>query len=93
MHQNSRSIYQCTAAPSEFQTPERTLLTYNPETRRLYIHLIDYPLAKLPVSFADKIEYAQFLHDGSEVKFDESAIYTPVVKPDTEIPVIEVFLK
>ena len=93
MHQNSRSIYHCTAAPEGFQTPERTLLTYNPETRRLYIHLIDYPLGRLSVSFADRIEYAQFLHDGSELKIEDSFIYTPVVKPETEIPVIEVFLK
>ena len=93
MHQNSRSIYHCTAAPADFQTPERTILTYNPETNRLYIHLIDYPLSRLAVSFADKIAYAQFLHDGSEIKFDKEYIHTPVLKPDCEIPVIEVFLK
>ncbi|MBR1575799.1 MAG: alpha-L-fucosidase [Bacteroidales bacterium] len=93
MHQNSRSIYGCTAAPADFEAPERTLLTYNPEARRLYIHLIDYPLARLSVSFTDRIEYAQFLHDGSEIRFDEKYIYTPVQKPDTEVPVIEVFLK
>jgi len=93
MHQNGRSIYQCTAAPAGFEAPERTLLTYNPETNRLYIHLIDYPLDRLAVSFADKIEYAQFLHDGSEIKFDKEFIYTPVTKPNTEVPVIEVFLK
>ena len=93
MHQNGRSIYGCTAAPAGFEAPERTLLTYNPETKRLYIHLIDYPLGRLAVSFADKIEYAQFLHDGSEIKFDKSSISVPVVKPETEVPVIEVFLK
>ncbi|MBR1927826.1 MAG: alpha-L-fucosidase [Bacteroidales bacterium] len=93
MRANSRSIYCCTAAPKEFEAPERTLLTYNPATNRLYIHLIDYPLSRLAVSFADKIGYAQFLHDGSEIRFDKEFIYTPVVKPDTEVPVIEVFLK
>ncbi len=93
MHYNSRSIYGCTAAPEEFKVPQRTLLTYNPEKKRLYVHLIDYPLGKLGIEFADKIEYAQFLHDGSEIKFDKNFLYTPVLKPDTEVPVIEIFLK
>ena len=52
---------------------------------------------------AGKIEYAQFLHDGSEVKYLENAqivgdsmtntFMLPVNKPKTIIPVIEVFLK
>ncbi len=93
MHANGRSIYGCTAAPEGFQTPERTLLTYNPEKNRLYVHLIDYPLGKLAIGFADKIEYAQFLHDGSEIKFDKGFLSIPVVKPDVEVPVIEIYLK
>ena len=93
MHANSRSIYGCTAAPEDIKAPERTLLTYNPETNRLYVHLIDYPLARLGIEFGDKIEYAQFLHDGSEIKFDNEFLYTPVLKPDVEVPVIEIFLK
>jgi len=93
MRVNSRSIYGCTAAPEGIKTPERTLLTYNPETRRLYVHLIDYPLSRLGIDFSDRIEYAQFLHDGSEIKFDKDFLYTPVVKPDVEVPVIEIFLK
>ena len=93
MHANSRSIYGCTAAPEGFNAPERTLLTYNPETRRLYIHLIDYPMGSLRFDFADKVEYAQFLHDGSEIKFSKDSFSLPVLKPDVEIPVIEVFLK
>jgi len=50
-----------------------------------------------------KIEYAQFLHDASEVKFMETAqivgdsvsntFMLPVNKPNTIVPVIEVFLK
>ena len=50
-----------------------------------------------------KIEYAQFLHDASEVKFMETVqvvgdkvnntFMLPVVKPHSIIPVIEVFLK
>ncbi len=93
MHFNSRSIYGCTAAPEGFPVPERTLLTYNPEKNRLYVHLIDYPLSRLGIGFANRIEYAQFLHDGSEITFDEEFLYFPVVKPDVEVPVVEIFLK
>lgn len=38
MEQHNRSIYGCTAAPDEFKTPDNRLLTYNPETNRIYIH-------------------------------------------------------
>lgn len=106
MHFNSRSIYGCTQAPDEFNAPERTVMTYNPEKHILYVHLLDYPMGHLEIDFADRIEYAQFLHDGSEVQImsklyhaqsGDNATHTffnlPVVKPDVEISVIEVFLK
>lgn len=93
MHFNSRAIYGCTAAPDDIKAPERTILTYNPETNRLYIHLIDYPMGKLGIEFSDRIEYAQFLHDGSEIQFDKDFLKLPIVKPDIEVPVIEIFLK
>ena len=77
----------------------------------LYIHLYAYPFDNMKVQgLAGKVEYAQFLHDGSEVKFtdgtvellsddkqedDETAtfFYLPHVKPNSLVPVIEVFLK
>jgi alpha-L-fucosidase len=105
---NSRSIYGCTQAPDEFEVPDNTLLTYNPETNRLYIHLLEYPLQNfLLKGYKDKIKYAQFLHDASEIRISRPHGYwikqevgdndvnlsLPVVKPDVEIPVIEVFLK
>ena len=106
MHGNSRSIYGCTQAPDGFVAPERTLLTYNPETNRLYIHLLDYPMGRLNISFADKVEYAQFLHDASEIAIERKTPHSqsgdeseqvyfklPVIKPNVEIPVIEVYLK
>jgi len=58
--------------------------------------------------YADKIKYAQFLHDNSEIKFttqqshefsklneksNDLLLRLPVQKPGTEIPVIEVSLK
>jgi len=109
MDLNNRSIYQCTEAPSEFKAPENSLLTYNPETKRLYIHLLDYPLQRYTLKgFAGKVNYAQFLHDGTEIQFGEPRhnvtyqevrtesdviLMLPVVKPDVEIPVIELILQ
>jgi len=93
MHFNSRAIYECTEAPEGFKTPANSLLTYNPKTNRLYISLLDYPLSRINADFMDKVEYAQFLHDASEIKFDEKGFLLPVLKPNTEIPVIEVYLK
>jgi len=108
MKYNGRSIYGCTQAPEDFTAPDHTLLTYNPETSRLYIHLLDYPMKNfLLKGYGDKVKYAQFLHDASEIligkpyghwiqqETDETDInlLLPVNKPDVEIPVIELFLK
>lgn len=95
---NSRSIYECTEAPVDFKAPANTLLTYNPKTNRLYIHMLDYPMGSMNVAFGDKIDYVQFLHDASEIKMkknkDGSCILSlPIEKPNIEIPVLEVFLK
>ena len=103
---NSRAIYGCTAAPDGFAAPEGTKLTYNPVTRRLYVHLLEYPVRVLPIAFSDKVEYAQFLHDGSELKLTvprhvsgeprtdlPASLHLPVAKPPVEIPVVEMFLK
>ena len=109
MKYNSRSIYGCTEAPEDFEAPLNTILTYNPELNRLYIHLLDYPLTnfRLP-GYKDKIKYAQFLHDASEIQVtapyghhmqgsvateDDLNLRLPVIKPGLEIPVIEVFLE
>jgi alpha-L-fucosidase len=108
MKANGRSIYNCTQAPDEFEAPEHSLLTYNPETKRLYIHLLDYPLTnfRLP-GYKGKIKYAQFLHDASEIQITapyghhmQGSIATendlnlrlPLNKPNVEIPVIELIL-
>ncbi len=108
MKYNSRSIYGCTQAPEEFVAPEHSILTYNPETNRLYIHLIDYPITnyRLP-GMRGKVKYAQFLHDASELLItapyghhrqgdiateDDLNLRLPVNKPNVEIPVIELIL-
>ncbi len=106
---HGRSIYGCTQAPKEFEAPEHTILTYNPTTNRLYIHLLDYPITnfRLP-GYKGKVKYAQFLHDASEILITapyghhmQGSIATeadlnlrlPVIKPNVEIPVIELFLE
>ena len=100
MKYNSRSIYGCTMAEPEFKAPTGTYLTQSEDESRLYIHLLSYPFDALDMDqLADKIEYAQFLHDASEIRYkpvkDSNAIrFTlPVVKPNQLVPVIEVLLK
>ncbi|KAF0233261.1 MAG: hypothetical protein FD181_3812 [Prolixibacteraceae bacterium] len=107
MKYNSRSIYGCTEAPKDFIVPDNTLLTYNPKTKRMYIHLLDYPMTNFLLrSYGDKVRYAQFLHDGSEIKIgkpqghwiqqetieNDINLILPIIKPNVEIPVIELFL-
>ena len=107
MHWNARSVYGCTVAPEGIAAPNGTAITYNPKTNRAYIHLYDYPMGMLPVAWIDRIEYAQFLHDGSELFLrrppkshshtgnihQTGGIVLPVVKPNVEVPVIELWLK
>lgn len=108
MQINSKSIYGCTQAPDGFIKPDNTLLTYNPVTKKLYIHLLVYPLQVLVLpGYAGKVKYAQFLADNSEIKVvhqkpeaknkEESGndlrLTIPVKKPNGEIPVIELSLR
>jgi alpha-L-fucosidase len=108
LRNHGRSIYGCTEAPAAFKAPPDCRLTYNPETQRLYAHLFAWPFMELHLDgFAGKVKYAQFLHDGSEVRLAEREAYQaavdsistntltlrlPVQKPNTTVPVIELFL-
>lgn len=98
MKYNSRSIYGCTMADSCFKAPANTLLTQSEDGKRLYIHLLNYPFASLQMNdLFGKIDYVQFLHDGSEILYTENngtlKFTLPVVMAQTINPVIEVFLK
>jgi len=109
MKYNSRSIYGCTAAPEEFETPDNCLLTYNPKTNRLYVHVLEWPFKTLYLpGLAGKVKYAQLLNDASELQLKTTKgawlddtkkgdkglkIGIPVRKPNVEVPVIEIFLK
>ena len=106
----SRSIYGCTMAEKEFTAPNGCRLTQSEDGKRLYVHLFQYPYANLELpGFAGKVEYAQFLHDGSELLMTEKQVEhfsegrsasddllvlkLPVPKPDILVPVVELFLK
>lgn len=110
MKYNSRSIYGCTMAEPEFKAPRGTRLTQSEDGKRLYVHLVEYPFQFVELrGMAGKVDYAQFLHDGSELlmregdpghiseaqtKADDLLVITiPATKPDVEVPVIELFLK
>jgi alpha-L-fucosidase len=109
MQVNGRSIYGATQAPDAFKAPANTLLTFNARTNRLYVHLLVWPMGEVVLpGYAGRVAYAQLLHDGSEVRMstrrsttwmDESTtsgdlvLKLPMLKPDAEIPVIELMLK
>ena len=110
MKYNSRSIYGCGAAPESFPEPHKCLYTYNAKTNRLYLHILDWPYVTLRCpALGRHVAYAQFLHDGSEVRFSENGpgeqtdptsppggltFYLPDVQPGgVLVPTIEIFLK
>lgn len=109
MHYNSRSIYGCTQVPEGIVAPNGTMLTYNQDYNRLYVHLIRYPYKEIKLTgIKGKVSYAQFLHDASEIKLKKQkgawldevddgqhtvTLSIPIEKPDMQIPVIEVFLE
>ena len=78
MRQHGRSIYGCTA--SQFTPPPDCRFTQN--GNRLYLHVFSWPFRHIHLDgFAGRVEYAQLLNDGSEVKMreiipDETALYT-----------------
>ena len=75
MKYNSRSIYNCTMAEPEFEAPRGTRLTQSLDGKRLYVHLVEYPYAFLEFNgLGGKIDYAQFLHDGSEILYTEGKV-------------------
>ena len=80
-------------------------MTYDPKTNVLYLHILEWPIKVLPITFSSRVAYAQLLHDGSEVQIQQprhvsgdlrkdvpASLILPVRKPDVEIPVVEMFL-
>jgi alpha-L-fucosidase len=68
MKRHDRSIYGCTEAPDGLVPPQDCRYTYNPDTKRLYVHVFAWPFIHLHLDgLAGKVEYAQLLNDASEV--------------------------
>jgi alpha-L-fucosidase len=112
MKVNGRSIYNCTMAEPDLlgSLPPDARFTQSQDGKRLYLHLFAYPFAHVLLKgLAGRVDYAQFLHDASEIKFTEGAVRhfsegaakgdgllvleLPPVKPPVVVPVIELFLK
>ena len=110
MKVNGRSIYGCTMAEPGLEAPRDCRYTQSEDGKRLYLHLFAYPFAFLYLKgLAGKVDYAQFLHDGSEVLYTEGkmehfgeglpqdddgiVLKLPAVKPDCLVPVVEIMLK
>ncbi len=75
MKYNSRSIYGCTQAEPEIKVPNGCMATQSEDGKRLYIHLVSYPFAYIELNdMAGKIDYVQFLHDGSELIYSENKL-------------------
>ena len=102
MKLHNRSIYGCTEALVDFKCPDNCILTYNPTKKRIYVHILNWPLKQLYLDgYKGKVKYAQLLNDASEIQFTDLAeqnektlsLQLPVQKPDVVVPVIELFLK
>ncbi len=109
MDEHSASIYGCTAAPAEWAEPDNCLYTWHPGNRKLYLHILEYPVKYLFLpGLADKVKFARFLNDGSEVRFMATpapqsimasllppgtlGLSLPPVPPPVTVPVIELTL-
>ena len=103
---HARAIYGCTQ--SEYTPPADCRYTQNGD--RLYLHIFSWPFRHIHIEgLRGKIDYAQMLHDASQVAIlDPSAadshitpgssetsivLELPVIAPDVVVPVIELFLK
>ena len=104
MERHSAAIYGCTQ--SEFRAPQDCRLTQN--GKKLYVHVFAWPFKHLHLpGLGGKVEFARFLHDGSEVPLtrsewethqltlqpDEQLLFLPIKKPDVIVPVIELTLR
>jgi alpha-L-fucosidase len=104
MKLHNRSIYGCSAAPEDYKKPDNCLLTYNPKSNRLYVHVLNWPFRYLHLEgYQGKVKYAQLLNDASEIQFaarrrnwmandNTLTLELPVQAPEVTIPVIELFL-
>ena len=77
MKRHDRSIYGCTQAPDGFPSPQDCRLTYNPDTNRMYVHVLAWPFEQLHLDgFRNRVEYAQLLNDHSEIRLLNDPLHT-----------------
>ena len=97
MKLHQQSIYGCTEAPKQFKAPDGCKLTYNPQSRRVYVHVFNWPKEnKIQLDgFERSVHFARLLNDGSEITYGgEPVVLTlPVPPPPVAVPVIEIFLR
>lgn len=109
MRRHSRSISGCTQAPEGLvpELPRGIWSTYNPTTRRLYLHLLAWPTGPIVIpGIAQRTRFARMLHDASELRRPEHPLFQlhappsedlwldlPVDRPDELVPVIEIQLE
>jgi len=102
---HSASIYGCTQ--SDYKAPPDCRLTQKGD--KVYVHVFAWPFRYLLLEgLGDKVRFARFLHDGSEVRMNDipewqasrmgisgsSLVLTlPVKQPNVVVPVIELALK
>ena len=92
---NGEAVYGCTA--SEFAPPLDCRLTQNGNI--VFVHIFAFPFRHLYVDgIGGRLEYAEFLHDASEIPFavEDSGVVQlqlPVIQPNVEVPVIKLYLK
>lgn len=67
MRLHNRAIYGCTA--SDFSPPPDCRYTQTQDGKRLYLHILAWPYKHLHLDgLANRVKYAQFLHDASEIR-------------------------
>src|SRR5579883_1722029 len=90
MRAHGRAIYGCTQ--SDYVAPPDC--RYTQRGNRLYLHVFAWPFRQIHLpGLGGKVEYAQFLHDASEIAIrpdaadDALTIVVPVQPPDVAVPV------
>jgi alpha-L-fucosidase len=91
---HERSIRGCGA--SELAAPPDCRVTQH--GNRAYLHVFSWPFRHLHLAgMAGRVEYAQFLHDASEVRMEAKdgtvTLELPTIAPPVNVPVIELFLR
>jgi alpha-L-fucosidase len=96
---HERSVRGCGTADGFGPPPPDCRYTLSANGERLYAHLFAWPYrhAHLP-GMADRVAYAQLLHDASEVPMtaaDDGALtlHLPTIAPPVLVPVVELFLR